>query len=284
MAHLSSNALSAPLRLRPFRRLVTAYGVNALGNWLGEIALAVLVLQRTGSVAIVAGAWVAGQFAPAFAVPALVTRLERAPSEYALPALLAFEALTFALLAATADRLPIALVLVLLACDGAAGLAARAVIKASIVNVTTPAGLSREGNTILIGVFSACMAVGPVVAGVLVAAFSPQMALLGDAITFALAALLLGVGAGLPRTSVEEAPLGARLRAGLAYVHAEIDLRRLLSAYAVVSVLAAMVVPLEIVFITRNLGGSEAAYGAVLGAWGAGSVAGSALLGLIRKA
>jgi hypothetical protein len=32
--------LPAPLRLRPFRRLIIAYGVNALATWLAEIALA----------------------------------------------------------------------------------------------------------------------------------------------------------------------------------------------------------------------------------------------------
>ncbi len=47
------SALRAPLRLPRFRRLIAAYAVNALGTWLGEVALSVLVLRQTGSAAAV---------------------------------------------------------------------------------------------------------------------------------------------------------------------------------------------------------------------------------------
>ena len=39
----------SPLRLPGFRQLASAYTVNELGNWVGEIALAVLVYDETGS-------------------------------------------------------------------------------------------------------------------------------------------------------------------------------------------------------------------------------------------
>ena len=45
-----------PLRLRGFRQLAGAYTVNELGNWIGEIALAVLVYDQTGSPLATAGA------------------------------------------------------------------------------------------------------------------------------------------------------------------------------------------------------------------------------------
>ena len=38
-----------PLRLPGFPNLGLAYLVNELGNWLGEIALAILVYDQTGS-------------------------------------------------------------------------------------------------------------------------------------------------------------------------------------------------------------------------------------------
>ena len=41
--------LSAPLRRPAFRRLASAYAINELGDWLGIIALAVLVFDRTDS-------------------------------------------------------------------------------------------------------------------------------------------------------------------------------------------------------------------------------------------
>ena len=39
----------APLKLPGFRHLAGAYTVNELGNWVGEIALAVLVFDETGA-------------------------------------------------------------------------------------------------------------------------------------------------------------------------------------------------------------------------------------------
>src|SRR5437016_5106692 len=38
-----------PLRTPAFRRLATAYTVNEFGNWLGDVALAIVVFDRTGS-------------------------------------------------------------------------------------------------------------------------------------------------------------------------------------------------------------------------------------------
>jgi MFS family permease len=83
---------------------------------------------------------------------------------------------------------------------------------------------------------------------------------------------------------VEDAPLTQRLRDGATYIRTRIELRRLLSAYVLVSVLAATIVPLEVIFVTRSLGASEAAFGIVVALWGAGSVLGSALLSVIRGA
>src|SRR5207248_4340234 len=98
---------------------------------LGEIALAVLVLHRTGSAAAVAAVWVVGQFVPSLVGPVLVARLERVASRRAIPALLAAEAGLFAVLAVSASELSVALVLVLVLVDGALGLTARALVKAS---------------------------------------------------------------------------------------------------------------------------------------------------------
>src|SRR4051812_14758444 len=63
-----------PLRIAGFRALATGYTVNALGTWIGEIALAVLVFDRTGSALATAGLFVGMQFLPAFASQALIAR------------------------------------------------------------------------------------------------------------------------------------------------------------------------------------------------------------------
>jgi hypothetical protein len=117
--------MKAPLRLRPFRRLIAAYAVNSLGTWLGEIALSILVLHETGSAAAVAAVWVLGLFVPSLAGPLLVTRLEVARTTVVLPALLALEAALFALLAAiVASGFSLGAILALAAADGVVALAA----------------------------------------------------------------------------------------------------------------------------------------------------------------
>lgn len=276
--------LTRPLRLRPFRRLLFAYCVNALGTWLGEIALAVLVLRETGSPGAVAAVWVMGQFAPSLVVPILVARIEPLPAGRSLPALLAAEAAIFAGLAATFDDVPVAAVLCLVALDGALGLTARALVKASLVATTRPEGMLREGNALLVGAFSGCMAVGPFAAGALVAALSPSTALVADAASFGVAALALGLRAELPHGNGVEPSLGARLRAGLAHVRHHTALRQLLLCIAVVAGFAAAIIPVEVVFVIDTLGGNEAAYGTVLGLWGVGALAGGAIVPLLRSA
>ena len=275
--------MKAPLKLRPFRRLLAAYAVNSLGTWLGEIALSILVLHETGSAAAVAAVWVAGLFVPSLVGPLLVARLDGARSTVALPALLAGQAALFALLAAIClSGFSLAAILALAAADGLLGLAARALVKASIVATTEPRGLLREGNTLLTSVFTACTAIGPVLGGVVVGFASPEAALLLDSASFALAALLLGPGSRLPRSGAADAPAAGRFRDGLAYVRTHAGLRPLLAAYGAISLLASAVLPIEVVLGTDTLGASEAAFGTVLALWGAGAVAGTALLPLLR--
>jgi MFS family permease len=274
--------LTDPLRVGALRRVIMAYGINALGTWLGEIALAVLVLRQTHSAAAVAAVFVVGQFIPSLVTPALVTRVEAIGAKRSLPALLAAEAALFAVLAGVSSGASLLLVLVLIALDGALGLAARALLKASMVATTSPLGLMREGNALLAGVFTVCMAVGPCVAGVVVATLSPQAALLVDAASFALAALAIGVRANLPAPCVDQARVGERLREAIAHVRERPALRRLLSGYALAGVFSAAILPVEVVLVTDTLHASGAAYGTVLSLWGLGAIGGSALVPRLR--
>ena len=61
---------SPPLRATlAFPPLALAYTVNELGNWLGEIALAVLVFDQTGSPLATAALFIGMQFLPAVVCP-----------------------------------------------------------------------------------------------------------------------------------------------------------------------------------------------------------------------
>ena len=55
MLRQRATSLLAPLSIRHFRRLWLADMVSLFGDWAGRLALAVLVLERTGSPAWAAG-------------------------------------------------------------------------------------------------------------------------------------------------------------------------------------------------------------------------------------
>jgi hypothetical protein len=52
---MRKRGLIEPLRRPLFRRLATTYAVNEIGDWMGIIALSVLVFDRTGSAVATAG-------------------------------------------------------------------------------------------------------------------------------------------------------------------------------------------------------------------------------------
>ena len=94
-----------PLRLPGFRQLATAYTVNELGNWIGEIALAVLVYNETGSPLATAALFMGMVFAPSLIGQGVIARLEVMGTRRVLPALYLGEAVAFVALAATTGQL-----------------------------------------------------------------------------------------------------------------------------------------------------------------------------------
>lgn len=75
-----------PLRVAGFRNVAAGYTINELGNWLGEIALAVLVFDRTHSALATAALFLCARFVPALFAPMLTVRLERLKGTRVLPA------------------------------------------------------------------------------------------------------------------------------------------------------------------------------------------------------
>ena len=268
----------APLRLPAYRRLLSAYSVNNLGDWMGEIALSVLVLRATDSVLAVTALWVLGRFVPGLLAPLTVSALERRfGAARVLPRLHLLEAALFGVLAVSAAaQVPVPVILTLALLDGIVASSARALVKTAVVAATKPHGLLREGNALLGVAWTTTIAVGPLLGGAAVALLGVPAALILDAGSFAVAALLLGPGARLPATEVETASAARRLRAGLGHLWRERELRVLVLAEGAACVFLALVIPVELVFVTDTLGGSESDFGLVLAAWGVGAVLGSA--------
>ena len=275
-----------PLRQPGFGRLAAASLVNEIGNWLGEIALAVIVFDVTGSPVATAGLFVAMQFVPALATAPLIARLDALHTRRALALIYATEAATFCALAAfaTSATFVLAAVLALAAIDGTLATAARARTRAASAAILEPVGLLREGNAILNIGFTVGAAAGPAMAGAVVAAAGAQVALLADAASFLFVAVLLATCGALPVAHQDAVKSWvARLRAGLAYVRERSALQRLLAAEGVAFIFFALVLPIEVAFAKDTLDAGDVGYGLLLGAWGVGMVLGSVLFSALRN-
>jgi len=267
----------SPLRLAAFRRLAAAFTINELGNCVGDVALAILVFDRTGSALATAALFLALRFLPALLGPMLTSRVETFPPQRILPAIHLAEGAVFVALAWLASRAHFSLpaVLALGAADGMLSIAAAALTRGATATLLLSDGTLRRGNAILNMGFSAGGAAGPALAGVLVSVLGVSSALLVDAGTFAVVAMILAVTSGLRLERAAASDWRERLRAGLREAWSRPGVRRLLIAEAVALVFFTAVVPIEVVYAKRTLGAGDAGYGALLACWGAGMVIGS---------
>ena len=270
-------------RIPRLRALLGAFAVNGLGDWLGEIALSLIVLHLTGSVLALTAVWVLGRFAPAIVAPALVARLRRIPrADAALPLLLAGEGMLFALTAAAWPIMPPTAILAIALADGVLALSARSLLKAAAATASRPAGLQREAVQAIITVFALTTTIGPLLAGIVTSMLGPSMALALDAASFAVAATFAGGGA---RAAVHDsADPECSVRRAVAHLRGHALLARLCVIEGIAAAAFSMILPIEVAYVTRTLGGSATDAGLVLGAWGLGAVAGSGGLRTLRRA
>ena len=274
----------APLRRRLFRRLAATYAVNELGDWMGIIALSVLVFERTDSALATAGLFLGTRFLPALFAPILTTRAEKPPPRYALPVIYCGEAAAFGALALLAGHFSLAGVIVVATIDGALALTGRSLTRAVVAALLEPAGELRAGNALLNVAFTAGAAIGPGLAGLVVAGLGVQTALLLDAISFYLIAWILLTAGPLPQAEPEPGRMRDRVRAGVAYLREKTELRRLLIAQGAAFVFFAAVVPVEVIYAKETLGASDSGFGLLLASWGVGMVLGSLIFARVRKA
>jgi MFS family permease len=281
---MSSPRLRDPLRRSAFRRLSLSYAVNEMGDWLGVIALSVLVFDLTDSALATALLFMGTGFLPALLTPFFVARLERPPPRFVLPAIYAAEAAAFGALALLADHFSLAAVVVVAALDSALALTAKTLTRAVTAAMLEPKGELRAGNAVLNIAFTGGAAVGPALAGAVVAAFGVQSALLLDAASFYLIAWILLTAKPLPQAEPEPGRLREQVRAGLGYIRGNVTLRRLLAAQAGAFVFFSAVVPIEVIYAKETLGAGDTGYGVMLGSWGAGMVLGSIVFATLRRA
>jgi MFS family permease len=273
-----------PLRIQTFRRIATGYTINELGNWIGDVALAILVFDRTGSALATSALFLALRFVPALLGPMLTSRVETVRARRVLPAIYAVECAIFGVLAwLAAVHFSLPLVLVLGAVDGALAVAAAALTRGATAALLLPDGSLNRGNAILNMGFSFGGAIGPALAGAMVGLLGVAAALAIDAATFALVALILAATRGLRLEHSPSRDWRVRLRAGLREVWSQPGVRRLLAAQAVAMMFFTAVVPIEIVYVKHTLGAGDSGYGALLASWGVGMVVGSVAYAAARR-
>lgn len=276
--------LTAPLRRPLFRRLAASYAINELGDWMGIIALSVLVYDHTESALATAALFLGTRFLPALFAPILVAHVEKPPPRYALPVIYCGEAAAFAGLALLADSFSLGLVIALAAIDGALALAGRALTRAVVATALEPSGELRAGNALLNVAFTGGAAIGPALAGLAVAGFGVQSALLLDAVSFYVVAWVLFTAGKMPQAEPEPGRMRDRVRAGVSYIRRKVVLRRILVAQGLAFVFFAAVLPVEVIYVKETLGSNDTGYGLMLASWGAGMVFGSLLFARLRQA
>ena len=196
-----------PMRVPAFRRLATTYALNELVWSFGTIALAVLVFDRVGSALATTALFLATTSLPALVAPALMARLDALTVRRALPALYLAEAALFAGLATMTSRFWLPAVLALALVDGAVAIVARALTRAAVAAALRPSGTLEAGNKLLNVAFSVAFAVGPALAGLVVAHAGAAVSLTIAAALFVVMALTL---ASCPSLSAASVPARAR--------------------------------------------------------------------------
>lgn len=276
--------MTAPLRRPVFRRLAASYAVNELGDWMGLIALSVLVYDQTESALATAVLFLGKSFLPALLAPVLVVRAEQPPPRLVLPVIYIAETAAFLGLALLAKHFSLSAIFVLAAIDGVLALTGRALTRAVVAAMLKPSGELRSGNAILNVAFTGGAAVGPAIAGLVVAGFGVQTALLLDAASFCLIALLLATAGPLPHVTPDPGHMRERLRAGLAYIGGKPRLRRLILAQGAAFIFFAAVIPIEVIYAKQTLDAGDSGYGLLLASWGIGMVLGSFVFARLRNA
>ena len=276
----------APLRVRPFGRLLTTYTVNELGDSIGIVALAVLVFDRTDAVAPLAAFFIVAKFLPGLLAPALTARVDQLALRRVLPVIYVLEGAVFAALGlvADSDEFVLVLVLVLGLADGTLAITGRGLTRGAVAAVLQPVDLLREGNALMNVGFAVASVGGAALAGLLIGTMSVSAALYVDAASFMVIAGLLAATRGLPQVEVERERFLERFQNGLRYARRNAPVRTLLTGQALAMILFTLIIPIEVIYAKDSLGTSDAGYGILLAAWGAGIVVGSVIYLRVKKA
>ena len=280
-------ALSPVLASPALRRLLPAFAVSAVGDGMSAVGVAWLAIRiaQPADRGLVVGAAIAAYTLPGAAGAVLLARplralagrhlvaadaALRAVTLSAIPVLYAFGALRAGLFVA------LLAVSSLLHAWGISG-------QYTLVAEHLPAQARTTGNALLSGFSMAAYVIGPLLAGLLVAAAGPALPIAADAASFAILALAAATASGRPAAAVSP-DTGDQGRArGFAAIARSRPLAGLLVLTVVYYFLYGPVEVALPLYVTGPLGGSAALLSLFWTVFGIGATAGSVTTGLARR-
>ncbi|MCU1376318.1 MAG: arabinose efflux permease family protein [Actinomycetia bacterium] len=277
------NALSDTFRSlehRNFRLFFAGQFVSQVGNWLTLVALALLVLDRTGSGTDV-GILTACQFGPILLLGAWAGLIADRADRRRLLLVVQVSAMAQSLALAGLAFLPAAPIgwFYVVAAVGGATMAFDLPVRRSYVVDLVPDELLYNAVSMNTAVMMSARVVGPALAGLLITTVGYGWCFLGDGLSYV--AVLVGILL-IDTSLVRPSPLATRgkgqVRAGLRHLREVPALGLTLVMVAVVGTLSfsfSVVFPL---LVTRSLGGSAAEFTFLYAMASVGSVVGALLI------
>ncbi|HEX6424632.1 MAG TPA: MFS transporter [Acidimicrobiales bacterium] len=267
----------ASLAHRNFRLFFVGQGISQVGNWLTLVAQTLLVLKLTDS-GVALGALAAAQFGPVLLLgPWAGLVADRSDKRRLLLVVQAASMVqSFALAAlAFSDRPPLA-ALYAAAVVGGVCMAFDNPARRSFVVEMVPAERINNAVSLNSALMTASRVIGPALAGLLVTTVGYGWAFMADGLSY----IAVLAGLWMMRTSeLHPAPVAVRargqVRAGLRYVRSVPELFVPMVMMGVVGTLSYNFQTVFPLFVTRDLGGSDASFTVLFSVVSVGSLIGA---------
>lgn len=267
------------LRYPAYRRIWIGITASASGTWLRQLTASVLILDMTGSAALVGLVNVMG-FLPILFLTLLGGRaVDRTSSRTVLIASQLFSGTASLVLAVLAflDLAHTGVLLVAVFLIGAGYAFTKPATQALLPELVPPHALS-DAVSVHSLQFTLGLAIGPVLAGVVLGTLGPGAAFTLDALSFF---VLLAAAWSLPERPNATPPDGERARASISQAFHFVARRRLLVVLLVAmscnTVAIEVVKTLMPVFAVRSFDLQAASAGLLIGVFGIGSLIGAAV-------
>ena len=277
--------LTATLRHRDFRLLITSFSISFAGSWAYNVALAVWVYEQTGSAAWV-GAATVGRFVPSLLFGAyggvLAERFERVRLMATLDVISTVLMTVLAVVAALEG--PVLLAIVLAGLTSVTGIVYEPAA-AAITPETVPETELAAANALRNMVDNLAIIAGPLLGALILLVGPPPVAFLANAATFALSAVVVTrMSVRSKPVDVTEGGTAGPLKQMLVGVQAiaSSSTAAMLVTYSVIASFVYGVDTVQFVVLSNErLGTGADGYGYLLAGLGVGGIAAASLVNRI---